>query len=174
MRLAIAILVSLMLQTGAYALGGGGGGGSNGGGGGHGASPSGGAANRFVMLFNRSDNEGEHTEEDDADDDPRVFTLPALVAPLSSDGRLTGFAYVHVRVRAADGQNVWAMQENAHYALDALVRGAFRIPVSTPDGRELDRERAAEVWADILREQYGPDAVERIEIRSADTRLFRR
>ena len=172
MRLAIAILMTLMLQTGAYALSGGSSGGGNNGG--HGASSSGGMANRFVMLFNRSDNEDDETELDDADDDPRVFTLPALVAPLSSDGRLTGFAYVHVRVRAADGQNVWAMQENAHYALDALVRGAFRIPVSTPDGRELDRERAAEVWADILREQYGANAVDRVEIRSADTRLFRR
>ena len=176
MRLLLALFLSLSLQSGAFAMGGGGGGGGNGG---HGSS-GGGNGNRFLLVFNRaSDDEAEesddgHGEEEEADDDPRAFNLPALVAPLSSDGHLTGFAYVQVRVRAADGQNVWSMQENAHYALDALVRAAYRIPVSLPDGRQLDIDRAETVWADVLREQYGADAIDRIEIRSSDTRLFLR
>lgn len=176
MRLVLAICLALALQPGAFALSGGGGGGGGSSSGGHGSSSSG-TGNRILMLFNRTGDDADQAEEEpesSADDDPRVFTLPALVVPLSSDGRLTGFAYVHVRVRAADGQNIWTMQENAHYALDALVRAAYRIPVSTPDGRSLDRERAAAEWTAVLRELYGSRAVERIEIRSADTRLLNR
>ncbi|MEP3072113.1 hypothetical protein [Maricaulis sp.] len=178
MRLLLAAILSLALQSGAFALGGGGGGGG-GGNGGHGSS-GGGNGNRFLLVFNRSaENEDEHgasheSDEDEVDDDPRAFNLPALVAPLSRDGRLTGFAYVHVRVRAADGQNVWSMQENAHYALDALVRAAYRIPVSRADGQQLDISRAEEVWSEVLREQYGADAIDHIEIRSSDTRLLMR
>jgi len=172
MRLLLALILCLSVQSGALAMGGGGGGGG-------GNNRSSGNENRFLLVFNRASDEEEdsddgHGEEEEADDDPRAFNLPALVAPLSSDGHLTGFAYVHVRVRAADGQNVWSMQENAHYALDALVRAAYRIPVSLPDGRQLDIERAETVWADVLREQYGADAIDHIEIRSSDTRLFLR
>lgn len=173
MRLLLAFILCLSLQSGALAMGGGGGGG--------GGNRSSGNDNRFLLIFNRASDEDESGEDhgggepqDEADDDPRSFNLPALVAPLSSDGHLTGFAYVQVRVRAADGQNVWSMQEDAHYALDALVRAAYRIPVSLPDGQQLDIERAETVWADVLREQYGADAIDHIEIRSSDTRLFLR
>ena len=172
MRLLLAFILCLSVQSGALAMGGGGGGGGN---------RSSGNDNRFLLIFNRASDEDESGDDhggeepqDEADDDPRSFNLPALVAPLSSDGHLTGFAYVQVRVRAADGQNVWSMQEDAHYALDALVRAAYRIPVSLPDGRQLDIERAETVWADVLREQYGADAIDHIEIRSSDTRLFLR
>lgn len=173
MRVFLALMLSLMLQSGALAMGGGGGGNANNG---NGAS---GGSNRVLLLFNLAGGEDEedgdaHGEEDGGDDDPRAFNLPALVAPLSRDGHLTGFAYVHVRVRAADGQNVWSMQENAHYALDALVRAAYRTPVSESDGQSLDIEQAESVWTDILREHYGANAIDRIEIRSADTRLFLR
>lgn len=178
MRLLFAAILTLALQSGAFALGGGGGGGG-GGNGGHGSS-GGGNGNRFLLVFNRTiEDEEDHGDsyvgdEDEVDDDPRAFNLPALVAPLSRDGRLTGFAYVHVRVRAADGQNVWSMQENAHYALDALVRAAYRIPVSRADGQQLDISRAEEVWSEVLREQYGANAIDHIEIRSSDTRLLMR
>ncbi|MED5550405.1 MAG: hypothetical protein VX529_13695 [Pseudomonadota bacterium] len=174
MRLLLAVILTLALQSGAFALGGGGGGG-----GGNGSSNNA-NGNRFLLVFNRTvEDEEDHGDsyvgdEDEVDDDPRAFNLPALVAPLSRDGRLTGFAYVHVRVRAADGQNVWAMQENAHYALDALVRAAYRIPVSRADGQQLDIARAEEVWSEVLREQYGANAIDHIEIRSSDTRLLMR
>lgn len=172
MRLLLALFLSVMLHAGAHAMGGGGGGG-------RGDTASDGDGNRVVLIFNRpgAEDEGDdadHGEEEGADNDPRSFNLPALVAPLSRDGRLTGFAYVQVRIRAADGQNVWSMQENAHYALDALVRAAYRNPVSSPDGRSLDVERAEQVWAGVLREQYGADAVDRVEIRGADTRMLNR
>lgn len=170
MRLILAILMSLALQSGALALGGGGGGGDD-----RRSSGSGGG-NRFLLIFNRSEADGdaEPEEEIEDDSDPRAFTLPALVVPLSVDGRLTGFAYVSMRLRAADGQNVWTMQENAHYALDALVRASYRTPVGDERGQALNRERALDVWRGVLQDLYGANAIDRLEIRSADTRLFDR
>ena len=52
MRLLLAAILTLALQSGAFALGGGGGGGG-GGNGGHGSS-GGGNGNRFLLVFNRT------------------------------------------------------------------------------------------------------------------------
>ncbi|OLF78033.1 hypothetical protein AWH62_05085 [Maricaulis sp. W15] len=131
--------------------------------------------NRILTLFNLagSDDEEDEVEEED-EDDPRSFTMPTVVAPLSREGRLTGFAYVQIRVRIADGQNIWSIRDDAHYALDAAVRAAYRNSVSNVEGSGLDVTRAVAVWQAALAEHYGPRAIERVEIRNADTRLFRR
>ena len=110
-------------------------------------------------------------EEDE--EDPRSFTIPTVVAPLQRDGHLTGYAYVQIRVRVADGQNIWSVREDAHYALDAAVRASFRNSVSNPEGTDLDAGRAVAVWRAALIEHYGPQAIDRVEIRQADIRLFR-
>ncbi|MDM7982988.1 MAG: hypothetical protein QUV02_00955 [Maricaulis sp.] len=133
---------------------------------------SGGGGNRFLMLFSSGNDEEEAVEEDE--DDPRSFTMPAVVAPLAQNGRLTGFAYVLVRLRVAPGHDVWRVQENTHYALDLMTRSAFRTDLSTEDGQALNRETAVEVWAGALAEYYGADAIESVEIRSFDVRLFSR
>ena len=165
-RIWLALFMSLTLNASAFALGGGGGEppASSGSGSGSG--------NRFALFFNRGDSEEEEHVEEEEEDDPRAFNMPALVVPLSSHGRLTGFAYVNVRVRAADGQNVWNMQENLHFALDALVRAGYRDPLSNADGSDLDPDHAREVWREVLQEIYGPGSIDRIEIRASDTRLL--
>lgn len=135
------------------------------------ASSSGGSSNRFLALFNIAGDEEEEEEVEEADD-PRSFTMPAIVAPLSDNGRLTGFAYVLVRVRVAAGNDIWSIQENAHYALDALVRAAHRHDLSAPGGQVLDEDVAVEVWSRVLGEIYGENALERVEIRDFDVRLI--
>jgi len=166
MRIFLAILLSVWFSSAALA---------SGGGGGHGSSASG-SGNRIVTLFNLSADEDEDASEEDEDmaANPRVFTLPAVVAPLSADGRLTGYAYVRVRVRAADGQNVWDMQERTHFALDAMVRAASRIPLSNADGSALDRDLATRVWEAVLRDYYGASAIAEIRVGMPDTLLLRR
>lgn len=142
---------------------------------GDGSGDAGGRGNRFLTIFNLAgSDEDEEEEAEDEEDDPRSFTMPTVVAPLSAQGHLTGYAYVQIRVRVATGHNVWDIREDAHYALDAAVRAAFRTSVSNEEGSALDTERAVEVWQAALGEHYGPSAIERIEIRQADTRLFRR
>lgn len=171
-RLWFAILISLTLGTSALGLdraaaeppahGGGGGGSSQG------------SGNRFALFFNRGESDEDGHDDEEEEDDPRAFNMPALVVPLSSHGRLTGFAYVQVRVRAADGENVWDMQENLHFALDALVRAGYREPLSTENGETLDTDHARDVWREVLQEIYGANSIDRIEIRASDTRLLRR
>ncbi|WP_203292371.1 hypothetical protein [Maricaulis parjimensis] len=170
-RIWLAFLMSLLVSAGAHALGGGGAEPPPSSGHGSSSQQSG---NRFSLFFNRSDSEEDADADAEEDDDPRAFNLPALVVPLSSHGRLTGFAYVNVRVRATDGQNVWDMQENFHFALDALVRACYRTPVSTEDGSGLDEERAIELWQEVLQDFYGANSIDWVEIRASDTRLLRR
>ena len=142
---------------------------------GGGSNDEGSRGNRFLTLFNRAGSEEDEPEEDEVEeDDPRSFTMPTVVAPLSSHGHLTGYAYVQIRVRVAAGHNLWDVRDDAHYALDAAVRAAYRTPVSNEDGTGLDNDRAVEVWLAALGEHYGASAIERIEIRQADTRIFRR
>ncbi|WP_291842812.1 hypothetical protein [Maricaulis sp.] len=129
--------------------------------------------NRILTLFNRGGAEEEEEAEEAEEDDPRAFTMPTVVAPLSRNGRLTGYAYVQIRVRVADGQNMWSLRDDAHYALDSAVRAAYRNSVSNAEGTALDVPRAVAVWQAALAEHYGPRAIERVEIRNADTRLFR-
>lgn len=138
----------------------------------HGAGDSGGG-NRILTLFNRAGSEEEDAAEAEEEEDPRSFTIPTVVAPLQRDGHLTGYAYVQIRVRVADGQNIWSVREDAHYALDAAVRAAFRNSVSNAEGTDLDAGRAVDVWRAALVEHYGAQAIDRVEIRQADIRLFR-
>ena len=77
-----------------------------------------------------------------------------------------------VRVRVAPGTNVWSVQDDAHYALDRLVRAAHRTSLTAEDGTELDHERAVEVWTATLRDYYGAAAIDSIVIANADTRLI--
>ncbi|WP_417470722.1 hypothetical protein [Maricaulis sp.] len=165
MRIFLAILLSACLSSAALASGGGGGGGN-----------ASGSGNRFVTLFNLSSDEDEdHSTDSEAmADNPRVFTLPAVVAPLSVGGRLTGYAYVRVQVRAGDGQNVWDMQERTHFALDAMVRAASRIPLANADGSGLDRDLATRVWEAVLRDYYGASAIAEIRVGTPDTLMLRR
>ncbi|MHA6288511.1 hypothetical protein [Maricaulis sp. CAU 1757] len=165
MRIFLAILMSLGLSTAALAGGGGGGGEGD-------ERSSSGSGNRFLTLFNLSGDNAEDEEETYDDDDPRAFSMPAVVVPLSRDGRLTGFAYVQMRVRVADGQNIWNIQDNAHYALDRLIRAAYRTPLANEAGDQLDRARAVEVFGEELRGYYGANAIDTIDIRHADTRLL--
>ena len=133
-----------------------------------------GSSNRILTLFNLAGSDDEDEVEEDDTDDPRAFTVPTVVAPLSRDGRLTGYAYVQLRVRVADGENIWDARESAHYALDAAVRASFRHSVSNDEGSDLDPERAVQVWEAALREHYGDGAIDYVEIRQADTRILRR
>jgi len=135
-------------------------------------SDGGGRGNRILTLFNLAGSDEDDEEEVEEIEDPRAFTLPTLIAPLSRDGRLTGYAYVQIRVRVADGENMWDMREDAHYALDSAVRAAFRNSVSNAAGVDIDEARAVAVWHAALIEHYGAAAIASVEIRNSDIRLL--
>lgn len=139
-----------------------------------GGSDNGRSPNRILTLFNLAGSDDDEEVQESDVDDPRAFSMPIIVAPLSRDGRLTGYAYVQLRVRVADGENIWDVREAAHYALDAAVRASFRNSVSNEEGSGLDPERAILVWETALREHYGQRAIDHVEIRQADTRILRR
>lgn len=175
MRVLKASLLALALcfpaSMPAHALGGGGGGGG-------GDKPSeSSSSNRMFLtfsLFGGNSDDEEAEDEAERDEDPRVILMPAVVVPLSVNDRLSGFAYVHLRVRLQDGADIWDARENLHYALDQLVRAGHRANLSNADGTGLDHERAEEVWTGTLGNFYGGNALDWVEVSSADTRLVRR
>jgi hypothetical protein len=164
MRIILAILLSLSVASAASAY----------------ASPPAPAsdtpsAERRVLSFSSRQND-EHDDVEDVDettDDPRVITLPTVVAPLSRESRLTGFAFVQVRFRLRDGVDIWGARENAHYALDALVRAAHSTSLAREDGAGIDHDLAAQVWGDILRNMYGTNTIDTVEVVGDDIRLLR-
>lgn len=173
MRVLKAILLALVLglptAMPAHALGGGGGGGD-----GDSSSSSGNRLTLRFNLFGGGGDEDGYDEDEEEDEDPRVIIMPAVVAPLSQDNRLSGFAYVHLRVRLHEGVDIWDARENLHYALDQLVRAAHRHNMSNEDGTELDQARAEEIWAETLSVLYGGNYLDYVEVSSVDTRLVRR
>jgi hypothetical protein len=130
---------------------------------------------RRVLNFSSRQND-EHEDSAEAEgttDDPRMVTLPTVVAPLSRDSRLTGFAFVQVRFRLRDGVDIWGARENAHYALDALVRAGHATSLARADGAGIDHRLAEQVWGEILREMYGANVIDTVEVVGDDTRLLR-
>lgn len=59
--------------------------------------------------------------------------MPVVIAPITVDGKLTGYAYISSRLAAAtptDGLNV---RDKIAFVLDAFVRDANRTPVTLAD-----------------------------------------
>lgn len=103
----------------------------------------------------------------------RTMDLPAFVAPLSQNGHLNGYAFVHVRVHIREGVNLFQVRAQAHFALDRLVRASHAHNLTDESGRALDIARARDVWLETLREYYGPRPVENISVSASDTRMLR-
>tara|TARA_R110002072_G_scaffold5008_2_gene33858 strand:+ start:2148 stop:2642 length:495 start_codon:yes stop_codon:yes gene_type:complete len=142
------------------------------------APPSGGNernGNRIQAGFTLNDEGEAVTEEEDhsMDDSPRVIILPAIVSPLISDNRLMGYAYMQVRMQVREGVDAWDVRENAHYALDAMIRASHRESITTEDGLSIDREVASRVWMQALADHFGANVVESLAISSPDTRILR-
>tara|TARA_R110002073_G_scaffold37686_1_gene108564 strand:- start:124 stop:627 length:504 start_codon:yes stop_codon:yes gene_type:complete len=134
--------------------------------------------NRIQAGFTLNDEGEVVTDDDDAHeevvDNPRTVILPAIATPLIVDNRLMGYAYTQVRFQVSDGHDAWDVRENAHYALDALIRASHRESIATEDGRSIDQELAIAIWMQALSDYYGPDVVENLMISTPDTRMLRR
>ena len=121
-----------------------------------------------------ADSHGEETGHAEADGDNRDINLPVVVAPLSQDGRLSGYAFISMRMRPQQGVDPWRLRENAHFALDRLVRAAHAHDLSNVAGDGVNSEEAVAVFRAALAEYYGARAVGELDLVSVDTRMIRR
>lgn len=126
------------------------------------------------FTINNAEDDAEEAENLGADDNPRAVILPAIVSPLISDNRLRGYAYLQVRMMVREGVDAWRIREQAHYALDAMIRASHRESITSADGLGIDREVANRVWMAALTEQFGTNVIESLVISTPDTRLLRR
>jgi len=171
-RLVFAFLAGLILCGGlaadAFAGGGGGGGG--------GSSRGSGARVVVAPSFTAPDPFGEANAgaEEELESDSRDILLPVVVAPLSQDGRLTGYAFINTRVRLREGVDHWRIREQLHFVLDELIRSVHEDSVSRADGSSPDPERVEAVFTATLAEVYGENIIGTFDIISSDLRLIRR
>jgi hypothetical protein len=173
-RLVFAFLAGFILCAGlaadAVALGGGGGGGGGGSRGGSGA--------RVVVEpgFTAPDPFADASAgaEEELESDSRDVVLPVVVAPLSQDGRLTGYAFINTRVRIREGVDHWDVRYKLHFVLDELIRAVHEESISLSDGSAPDPERVEEVFTATLGEVYGRDIIGTFDIISSDLRLIPR
>ncbi len=98
--------------------------------------------------------------EDAASASARSMDAPYLAAPVVRDGQLTNYLFVSLRIEIANGVDLWATREKAHFLRDALVRASHANDLADPnDSNALNEARALEVYRAAAIEALGARAV---------------
>jgi hypothetical protein len=70
--------------------------------------------------------------------------LPVVIAPVTLNGKLTGYAYVQSRLTGATASDVIAVRDKIAFVLDAFVRDVNAAPVTlASDPTQVDKEGLA-------------------------------
>jgi hypothetical protein len=70
--------------------------------------------------------------------------LPVVIAPITVDGKLTGYAYVQSRLTGATAGDVIAVRDKIAFVLDAFVRDVNATPVTmASDPNQVDKDGLA-------------------------------
>lgn len=59
--------------------------------------------------------------------------MPVVIAPITVDGKLTGYAYISSRLAAATPNDALTVRDKIAFILDAFVRDVNRAPVTLAD-----------------------------------------
>jgi hypothetical protein len=81
------------------------------------------------------------------------------------DGVLVNYLFVSIRIEIANGVDLWATRERAHFLRDALVRASHGNDLADPnDSNALNEARAVEVYRAAAVHALGERAVGPITI----------
>lgn len=91
--------------------------------------------------------------------------MPVVIAPITVDGKLTGYAYVSSRLAAATPTDALNVRDKIAFILDAFVRDVNRAPVTLADDpAQVDKPGVgARFLADAAR-VMGPGHVKSIAV----------
>lgn len=102
----------------------------------------------------------EGGEEEAAATSSRSMDAPYLAVPVLRDGQLTNYLFVSLRIEIANGVDLWATREKAHFLRDALVRASHSTDLSDAhDTNVLNEARAIEAYRAAAIEALGERAV---------------
>ncbi len=107
---------------------------------------------------------GEAAAEDPALSS-RSMDAPYLAVPVVRDGVLANYLFVSIRIEIAQGVDLWATRERAHFLRDALVRASHDHDLADPtDNNALNEARAIEVYRAAAVQALGERAVGGVSI----------
>lgn len=100
----------------------------------------------------------------------RSMDAPYLAVPVVRDGQLTNYLFVSLRVEIANGVDLWATREKAHFLRDALVRASHANDLADPhDTNALNEARAVEVYRAAAIQALGARAVGGVAVVSSQS-----
>jgi len=95
----------------------------------------------------------------------RSMDAPYLAVPVVRDGQLVNYLFVSIRVEIAQGVDLWATRERAHFLRDALVRASHANDLANPtDSNVLNEARAIEVYRAAAVHALGERAISGVSI----------
>ena len=103
---------------------------------------------------------------------PRLFDPPKLVAPVVSDGRLRGYAYILPRLCLTRSSRLDHMGEN-HLLVDRMVRAAHRAPLELTEEGVLVREETHAAVLEAAAEIIGEGEIDRLDLLGDDVLVLR-
>lgn len=102
--------------------------------------------------------------------DPREVELPAIVMPISVDGKLVNYLFVTLKVRVAPKADPWKIRDKAHVARDALVRAVHATPMTDPNNlKDFDRRKMQTVLKPALDRAFGAGTIESMRVIQLDS-----
>jgi hypothetical protein len=104
------------------------------------------------------------------DIDPREVELPAIVMPISVDGKLVNYLFVTLKVRVTAKADPWKIRDKAHVARDALVRAVHITPMTDPNNlKDFDRRKMQTVLKPALDRAFGAGTIESMRVIQLDS-----
>jgi hypothetical protein len=90
----------------------------------------------------------------------RSMDAPYLAVPVVRDGQLVNYLFVSIRLEIANGVDLWATREKAHFLRDALVRASHSNDLADAnDNNALNEARALQVYRAAAVQALGERAV---------------
>lgn len=111
-------------------------------------------SNIFKASFTWAEISGPNEADEAADafapPDYNYVDLPHTVAPIVSNGRLVGYAFVMARLRLEDSVDMWRVREKSHLLLDVLVHTLHDTPFDLSGAAGFDDAAAREALLSAL------------------------
>jgi hypothetical protein len=95
----------------------------------------------------------------------RAIDVLNLITPVVSNGKLSDYLFLSVRIQLADGVDVWKARDKGHFLRDALLKASHKerlTQVSNPAA--IDEAAAQAVIGRTANAVLGANAVKSIEI----------
>lgn len=156
-ELALSALIALALSTGAPPAGGG--------------EP----AEPLVLHSDRAERAARLRAEAQVSEEtcPNYALSAMLALPVTQDDALVGYTFVTPRLCLARGVNEFAVTEQMHFIIDAMVRAAHSEPVRLNPDRSLDRQASQAAMKAAADAIIGEGRLEALILRGDDLRTLR-